>query len=91
MAWEQKHLDRARRRLEFWAAGTKGEAFRQAAFLRQAIADADWDTVERHGGLNVVMEKINQLEQETPASNGAGMIDDFRLRGSRTWRTRSGL
>ena len=91
MAWEQKHLDHARRRLEFWAAGARGEASRQAALLRQAIADADRDTVERHGGLNVAMEKIDQLEQETPASNGAGMIDDFRLRGSRTWRTRSGL
>ena len=89
MAWEQKHLDRARRRLEFWATGAKGEDSRQAAFLRQAIADADRAMVERHGGLNVVMEKIDQLEQETPASNGAGMIDDFRLRGSRTWRTRS--
>ena len=91
MAWEQKHLDRARRRLEFWAAGAKGEASRQAAFLRQAITDADQAMVERYGGLNVVMEKIDQMEQETPASNGAGMIDNFRLRGSRTWRTRSGL
>lgn len=91
MAWEQKHLARARRRLEFWAAGAKGEASRQATFLPQAIADADWDTVERHGGLNVVLEKIDQLEQETPASNGAGTIDDFRLRGSSTWRTRRAL
>ena len=49
---------------------------------RQAIADADWDMVERHGDFNVVAEKIDQLEQETPGSNGAGMVDDFRLRGS---------
>ena len=91
MAWEQKHLDRARRRLEFWAAGDKGEASRQAAFLRQAIADVDWDTVERHGGLNVVMEKINRLEQESPPSNGRGLIDDFCLWGSRTWRTRMAI
>jgi hypothetical protein len=63
----------------------------EATGLRQAVADADWDTVERLGGLNVFMEKINQLEQETPASNGAGIIDDFRLRGARTWRTRSVL
>ena len=41
---------------------------------------SDWDTVERHGGLNVVVEKIDQLEQETPASNGTGMIDNFRHR-----------
>ena len=44
------------------------------------------DTVERHDGLDVVMEKIDQWEQETPASNGRRMIDDFRLRGSRRCR-----
>ena len=43
------------------------------------------DTVERHDGFDVVMEKIVQWEQENPASNGRGMIDDFRLRGSRRW------
>ena len=44
------------------------------------------DTVERYGGLGVVMEKIVQREQEDPDSKGHEMIDDFRLRGSRTWR-----
>ena len=44
------------------------------------------DTVESHGGLDVVMEKINQSEPERPTSNGREMIDDFRLRGSRTCR-----
>ena len=48
------------------------------------------DTVERHGGLDVVMEKIDQWEQEDPLSDGLEMIDDFRLRGSRTWRRRGG-
>ena len=43
------------------------------------------DTVERHDGLSVVMEKLDQWEQENPASNGRGMIDDFRLWGSRRW------
>ena len=41
--------------------------------------------VEGHGGLDVVMEKIVQREQENPASNGREMIDDFRLWGSRRW------
>ena len=91
MAWEQKHLDRARRRLEFWAAGARGEASRQAAFLRQALANADWDTVERHGGFDAVVDTINQAAEETAAWSGAGMIDDFRLRGSSTWRTRGAL
>ena len=44
------------------------------------------DTAERHDGLSVVMEKIDQWEQENPASDGRDMINDFRLRGSRTWR-----
>ena len=44
------------------------------------------DTVERHDGLSVVMEKIDQWEQENPASNGREMIDDFRLRGSNRCR-----
>ena len=48
------------------------------------------DTVERHDGLSVLMEKIDQREQENPASNGREMIDDFRLRGSRTWRRMGG-
>ena len=91
MAWEQKHLDRARRRLEFWAAGARGDASRQADFLRQAIADADWDTVERHGGFDAVVDKINRAAKATAAGSGAGMIDDFRLRGSRTWRTRRAI
>jgi len=58
--------------------------------LSQVVADADRDTVERHGGFDVVMETIIQWEQENPASNGREMIDDFRLRGSRTWRRRGG-
>ena len=62
-----------------------GKASQQATFLRQAMADADWDTVERHGCFNAVVEKIIQREQENPASNGRGLIDDFRLWGSRWW------
>ena len=36
------------------------------------------------------MEKIDETEQENPASNDREMIDDFRLRGSRTWRRMGG-
>ena len=53
---------------------------------RQAIADADVDAVERYGGLNAALKKINQLAQESPVSNGRGMIDDFLLWGSRRCR-----
>ena len=48
------------------------------------------DTVERDGGLDVVMEKIIQWEQTNPAFNGREMIDDFRLRGSRPCRHMGG-
>ena len=40
--------------------------------------------------IDVVMEKIVQREQETPTSNGRQIIDDFSLRGSRTWRHMGG-
>ena len=66
------------------------KGFRQATFLLQAIHEADRDTVEGHGGFDVDMEKVVQREQENPASNGREMIDDFRLRGSRTWRHMGG-
>ena len=48
------------------------------------------ETVERHGGFDVVREKVVQWEQENPASNGRERIDNFRLPGSRTWRRRGG-
>lgn len=43
----------------------------------QAIAGADRNTVERHGGLDALLYKIDQADQETTASAGAGLIDDF--------------
>ena len=49
-----------------------------------------WKSFPRHGGFDVVMEKIAQWEQENPASNGREMIDDFRLRGSRPCRHMGG-
>ena len=48
------------------------------------------DTVDCHGGFDVVMEEVVQREQENPASNARKMIDDFRLAGSRPWRRRGG-
>ena len=72
--------------LQAWTTRELGAATTQVAALRQAIADADRDTVERHGGLGAALKKINQLKQETPALNGQGMIDDFRLWGSRRCR-----
>ena len=90
VAWEQHLLDRAARVLQSWIAGDMSEAEREILTLRQALSQADWDTVERHGGFDAAIEKINRFEQATPASNGRGMIDDFRLRGSRPCRHMGG-
>ena len=62
------------------------ETDRELLTLRQAVSSADRDTVERYGGLDAALKKINQLKQETPALKGRGMIDDFHLWGSRRCR-----
>ena len=53
---------------------------------RKARGSRGQETVEGHGSLNVVVEKIDHWEQENPASNGREVMHDFRLPGSRTWR-----
>ena len=65
VTWEQKYLDRAQRVLQSWGAGNTAEAEQEAEALRQAIADADWDTIDHHGGLDAIMDKIDQLKQKT--------------------------
>ena len=83
-------LKRSQPVFQSWAAIDISEADHEAIFLRQAIADADWDTVERHGGCHAAVNKILQWDQESPASNGREMIDDFRLWGSRRCRRMGG-
>ena len=61
-----------------------------AACPRQSSRIQGQDTVKRDGGLDVVMKKIIQWEQENPAFNGRERIDDFRLRGSRPCRHMGG-
>ena len=90
VAWEQELLDRAGRRLQSWTVGDMSEGEKEVLMLRQAIDEADWDTVERHGDLNAVVEKIVQWERENPAPKGRGMIDRFRLWGSRRCRRMGG-
>jgi len=82
VAWEQHLLDRAERVLQSWTAGDMSEAETELLTLRQAVARADWDTVERYGGLNAALKRMNEFAGECPVSNGRGMIDDFRLWGS---------
>ena len=86
VAWEQELLDRAERVLQSWIGRDMTEADRELLILRWAVSSADWDTVERYGGLNAALKKINQLTQATPEPKGLGMIDDFHLWGSRRCR-----
>ena len=90
VAWEQHLLDRAERILQSWTAGAMSEAGTELLALRQAVAEADWDTVERYGGLNAALRKMNELARECPVSNGRGMIDDCHLWGSRRCRRKGG-
>ena len=75
VVWYQQHLDRTQRVIQAWTTRDTSAAKTEATGIRQSIADTDWDTAERRGGLNVVTEKIDQLEQDTPASNGRGRIN----------------
>ena len=86
VAWEQELLDRAERVMRSWVGRDLSEAGRELLILRWAVSNADWETVERYGGLNAALKKINQLKQATPEPQGLGMIDDFHLWGSRRCR-----
>ena len=86
VAWEQHLLDRAERVMRSWVGRDLTEAGRELLILHSAVSSADWETVERYGGLNAALKKINQLKQATPKPQGLGMIDDFRLWGSRRCR-----
>ena len=77
VAWEPKLLDRAGRQLQSWVARKMSEGEKEALMLRQAIADTDWDTVERYGGLNAALKKINQLTAGNAGTQGPG--NDRRL------------
>ena len=86
VAWEQHVLDRAERVLTSWRGRSITDAEQQAIMLRQAIADADWETLERHGGFDAAVKKVLEVEEQSTSNNDPGMIDDFRLWGSRRCR-----
>ena len=64
LAWDEGHLDLTQRVLQAWTSRNPGAGTTQAAALRQAIADADRDAVERHGDLNALMGKIHQAARK---------------------------
>ena len=86
VAWEQELLDRAERVMKTWVGRDLTEGGRELLILRWAVSNADRETVERYGGLNAALKKINQLKQATPEPQGLGMIDDIHLWGSRRCR-----
>ena len=86
VAWEQELLDRAGRGLRSWVASKMSDDEKEALMLRQAIAETDFDTVERHGGFDAVVEKILRWGRENPVPKGRGSIDSYRLWGSRRCR-----
>ena len=47
-----------------WIYGLQQNAENRSnlALVNQAISDTDWDTVERYGGLNAALKRINQLK-----------------------------
>ena len=85
-AWEQHLLDRAERVLTSWRWRAMTDAEQEAVMIRQAIDEADWDTLEPYGGLDPAMRTLHRFQQQNPNFNGPGMIDDFRLWGSRRCR-----
>ncbi len=86
VAWEQKLLDRAGRRLRSWVASEMSNDEKEALMLYQAIAETDFDTLERHGGFDAVVEKILRWDRKNPVPKGRGSIDSFRLWGSHRCR-----
>ncbi len=86
VAWEQQLLDRAERVFQSWRGRAISDAEKELLTLQLAVDNADWETLEPYGGLDATMRKIHQFEQQSPNFNGPGMIDEFRLWGSRRCR-----
>ena len=86
VAWEQHLLDRAERVFQSWRGRAITDAEKEILTLQLAVDNGDWETLEPYGGLDAAMRKLHQLEQQSPNINGFGMIDEFRLWGSRRCR-----
>jgi len=72
VAWVQDNLDRIQRVLDARTTRDPATAKTETEGFRQAVADADWDTVERHGGLDPFVDKIDQTDEKTATSPGTG-------------------
>ncbi len=60
VAWDQQRLDRTQCVLQAWTTEDAVAAKTEAARLPHAITDADWHTVERLGGLDAVVDKVDE-------------------------------
>jgi len=83
VAWEQHVLDRAGRVLSSWRGRGVTEAELELITLREALSRADWETVDHHGGFDIAVDRMIELDQQIASNNDGGIIDDFRLWGSR--------
>ena len=72
--------------LHSWGGADHQRSRKKILTLQLAVDNADWETLEPYGDLDAAMRKIHQFEQQNPNFNGPGMIDNFRLRGSRPCR-----
>ena len=80
VAWEQHLLDRAERVLTSWRGRGITEAEQEAIMLRQAVADTDWDIIERFGGFDAVIEKVLQVEKQSASTLVASLRPSLRSR-----------
>ena len=74
LAWDQQHLDRTQRILQAWRTRDLVAGTTQVAALRQAIAGADWDTVQRHDDIEAAMAFDGVLPPESLSFAGQAAI-----------------
>ena len=74
LAWDQQHLDRTQRIVQAWRTRDLVAGTTQVAALRQAIAGADWDTVQRHDDIEAAMAFDGVLPPESLSFAGQAAI-----------------
>ena len=95
VAWDQQNLDHIQRVLDARTTRDPATAKTETEGFRQANADADWDTVKRRGGLDPIVDKIDQTDEKTATLPETGQRESQarssapnRARMNRTTRVR---
>jgi len=81
VAWDQQNLDRIQRVLDARITRNPATTKTETEGFLQTIVDADWDTVERHGGINALMEEIHQAARMKSSSGRETRTDGLPSRG----------